>query len=201
MKVEADAMKKAKELSQSRKNGGAAFRKVLEETAIPLGMKNLRFDIEQECCELQAHGIDKVRFLFAFNKQQQLMPIENTASGGELSRVMLCIKSIIAQNMQLPTIIFDEVDTGVSGEVAHKMGEMMSDISKKIQVIAITHLPQVAVKGVNHLKVFKADSEDATYTSMCELSKEERVEEIARMLSGREIDEAAINNARSLLGY
>ena len=129
------------------------------------------------------------------------MPIENTASGGELSRVMLCIKSIIAQNMQLPTIIFDEVDTGVSGEVAHKMGEMMSDISKKIQVIAITHLPQVAVKGVNHLKVFKADSEDATYTSMCELSKEERVEEIARMLSGREIDEAAINNARSLLGY
>ena len=201
VKVEADAMKKAKELSQSRKNGGAAFRKVLEETAIPLGMKNLRFDIEQESCELQAHGIDKVRFLFAFNKQQQLMPIENTASGGELSRVMLCIKSIIAQNMQLPTIIFDEVDTGVSGEVAHKMGEMMSDISKKIQVIAITHLPQVAVKGVNHLKVFKADSEDATYTSMCELSKEERVEEIARMLSGREIDEAAINNAKSLLGY
>lgn len=201
LKVEAEAMKKAKELSESRKNGGVAFRKVLEETAIPLGMKNIRFEIEQECCELQAHGIDRVRFLFAFNKQQQLMPIENTASGGELSRVMLCIKAIIAQNMQLPTIIFDEVDTGVSGEVAHKMGEMMCDISENIQVIAITHLPQVAVKGANHLKVYKADSEDATYTSMCELSKEERVEEIARMLSGREIDDAAINNARSLLGF
>ena len=199
--VEKEARTKAKELSLSRRKGAEIFKQELEKTAIPLGMKNLRFEIGFEDCELCAQGMDKVEFLFAFNKQQQLMPIENTASGGELSRVMLCIKAIIAQNMQLPTIIFDEVDTGVSGEIAHKMGEMMGDISNNIQVIAITHLPQVAVKGNNHLKVYKADTDEATYTSMCELTKEERVEEIARMLSGREIDAAAINNARSLLGY
>jgi DNA repair protein RecN (Recombination protein N) len=199
--VEKEARAKAKELSLSRRKGAEIFKQELEKTAIPLGMKNLRFEIGFEDCELCAQGMDKVEFLFAFNKQQQLMPIENTASGGELSRVMLCIKAIIAQNMQLPTIIFDEVDTGVSGEIAHKMGEMMGDISNNIQVIAITHLPQVAVKGNNHLKVYKADIDEATYTSMCELTKEERVEEIARMLSGREIDAAAINNARSLLGY
>ena len=199
--VEKEARAKAKELSLSRRKGAEIFKQELEKTAIPLGMKNLRFEIGFEDCELCAQGMDKVEFLFAFNKQQQLMPIENTASGGELSRVMLCIKAIIAQNMQLPTIIFDEVDTGVSGEIAHKMGEMMGDISNNIQVIAITHLPQVAVKGNNHLKVYKADTDEATYTSMCELTKEERVEDIARMLSGREIDAAAINNARSLLGY
>ncbi len=199
--VEKEARAKAKELSLSRRKGAEIFKQELEKTAIPLGMKNLRFEIGFEDCDLCAQGMDKVEFLFAFNKQQQLMPIENTASGGELSRVMLCIKAIIAQNMQLPTIIFDEVDTGVSGEIAHKMGEMMGDISNNIQVIAITHLPQVAVKGNNHLKVYKADTDEATYTSMCELTKEERVEEIARMLSGREIDAAAINNARSLLGY
>lgn len=199
--VEKEARAKAKELSLSRRKGAEIFKQELEKTAIPLGMKNLRFEIGFEDCELCAQGMDKVEFLFAFNKQQQVMPIENTASGGELSRVMLCIKAIIAQNMQLPTIIFDEVDTGVSGEIAHKMGEMMGDISNNIQVIAITHLPQVAVKGNNHLKVYKADTDEATYTSMCELTKEERVEEIARMLSGREIDAAAINNARSLLGY
>lgn len=198
---EADAMKVAQELTLSRKKGGEVFVETLEKTAMPLGMKNLRFEIAYETMPLSPTGIDKVKFLFAFNKQQQLMSIENTASGGELSRVMLCIKAIIARNMQLPTIIFDEVDTGVSGEIAHKMGEMMSDISRNIQVIAITHLPQVAVKGNHHFKVYKADSEDATYTSMCELSKDDRVEEIARMLSGEVIDAAAINNAKSLLGY
>lgn len=186
-------------LSVSRRQGGVRFKQLLEETAIPLGMKNLRFDVEFEECSPISNGIDKVRFLFAFNRQQQLMPIENTASGGELSRVMLSIKAIIAQKIQLPTIIFDEIDTGVSGEIAHKMGEMMGDIAKNIQVIAITHLPQVAARGKNHFKVFKADEDDVTYTSMCELTKEQRVEEIARMLSGKEIDNAAINNAKSLL--
>lgn len=188
-------------LSETRKKGALLFRNTLEQTAMPLGLSNLRIEIELSDTELSPNGIDKVRFLFAFNKQQQLMPIEDTASGGELSRVMLCIKAIIAQRMQLPTIIFDEVDTGVSGEIAHKMGEMMSSISQSIQVMAITHLPQVAVKGDNHYKVYKSDNEDSTYTSMCELSKEERINEIARMLSGREIDEAALNNAKSLLGF
>ena len=198
---EEKAKKVATELSKSRKQGAESFRAQLETSAVPLGLKNLRFDIAFEEASLGASGMDKIKFMFAFNKQQQLMAIENTASGGELSRVMLCIKAIIAQKMQLPTIIFDEVDTGVSGEIAHKMGEMMSSISKNIQVLAITHLPQVAVKGDNHYKVYKADSEDATFTSMCELTKEERINEIARMLSGEKIDDAALNNAKSLLGF
>ena len=198
---EEKAKKVATELSKSRKQGAESFRAQLETSAVPLGLKNLRFDIAFEEISLGASGMDKIKFMFAFNKQQQLMAIENTASGGELSRVMLCIKAIIAQKMQLPTIIFDEVDTGVSGEIAHKMGEMMSSISKNIQVLAITHLPQVAVKGDNHYKVYKADSEDATFTSMCELTKEERINEIARMLSGEKIDDAALNNAKSLLGF
>ena len=198
---EEKAKKVATELSKSRKQGAESFRAQLETSAVPLGLKNLRFDIAFEEISLGASGMDKIKFMFAFNKQQQLMAIENTASGGELSRVMLCIKAIIAQKMQLPTIIFDEVDTGVSGEIAHKMGEMMSSISKNIQVLAITHLPQVAVKGDNHYKVYKADSEDATFTSMCELTKEERINEIARMLSGEKIDDAALNKAKSLLGF
>ena len=198
---EEKAKKVATELSKSRKQGAESFRAQLETSAVPLGLKNLRFDIAFEETSLGASGMDKIKFMFAFNKQQQLMAIENTASGGELSRVMLCIKAIIAKKMQLPTIIFDEVDTGVSGEIAHKMGEMMSSISKNIQVLAITHLPQVAVKGDNHYKVYKADSEDATFTSMCELTKEERINEIARMLSGEKIDDAALNNAKSLLGF
>lgn len=198
---ETKARKAALALTNSRKKGCESFKKSLEETAAPLGLKNMRFDIEFSDSELSLTGADKVCFMFSFNKQQQLMPIENTASGGELSRVMLCIKTIIAKVMQLPTIIFDEVDTGVSGEIAHKMGEMMSSISDNIQVIAITHLPQVAAKGNNHYKVYKADSEDSTYTSMCELTKEDRINEIARMLSGREVDEAALNNAKSLMGF
>ena len=163
---ETKTRKAALALTNSRKKGCESFKKSLEETAVPLGLKNMRFDIEFSDSELSLTGADKVCFMFSFNKQQQLMPIENTASGGELSRVMLCIKTIIAKVMQLPTIIFDEVDTGVSGEIAHKMGEMMSSISDNIQVIAITHLPQVAAKGNNHYKVYKADSEDSTYTSM-----------------------------------
>ena len=107
----------------------------------------------------------------------------------------------VTQKMQLPTIIFDEIDSGVSGEIAHKMGEMMKEISQKIQVIAITHLPQVAAKGNSHFKVFKSDSVDSTTTSMCKLTRENRITEIAKMLSGKEVDEAAINNAKSLLGY
>lgn len=200
-KCEALALDVAKSLTLSRQNGSEKFKQTLEKTAVSLGLKNIRFDIVYETIPLSPSGTDRIKFLFAFNKQQQLMPIENTASGGELSRVMLCVKAIVAQYMQLPTIVFDEIDTGVSGEIAHKMGEMMSDISQNIQVLAITHLPQIAVRGDSHFKVYKDDNDDTTYTSMCELSKNERIKEIARMLSGKAIDEAAINNAKSLLGY
>lgn len=201
VECEAKALLVAQSISKVRRESGIELSKRLEELADLLGLKNLRFEVAFETVAMTSTGIDKVKFMFSFNKQQQLMPIENTASGGELSRVMLCIKTIIAEKMQLPTIIFDEVDTGVSGEIAHKMGEMMCDISKKIQVLAITHLPQVAVKGDNHYKVYKADSDDFTYTSMCELTNEDRINEIARMLSGKEIDDAALNNAKSLLGF
>ncbi|MCH4156292.1 MAG: DNA repair protein RecN [Muribaculaceae bacterium] len=197
---EAEARRIADMLSTRRKTSGEAFIKELKEMAVPLGMKNLQFNIDFSQIPLDEVGSDAVIFLFSFNKQQPLMPVQNTASGGEISRLMLCIKAIIAKNMQLPTIIFDEIDTGVSGDIANRMGELMAGISKNIQVITITHLPQVAVKGDNHFKVFKTDSGNSTFTGIKELSLEERVSEVAYMLSGQRVDEAAINNARSLLG-
>ena len=197
---EAEARRIADILSVRRKTSGEAFIKELKEMAVPLGMKNLQFNIDFSQIPLDEAGSDAVIFLFSFNKQQPLMPVQNTASGGEISRLMLCIKAIIAKNMQLPTIIFDEIDTGVSGDIANRMGELMAGISKNIQVITITHLPQVAVKGDNHFKVFKTDSGNSTFTGIKELSQEERVSEVAYMLSGQRVDEAAINNARSLLG-
>jgi DNA repair protein RecN (Recombination protein N) len=127
------------------------------------------------------------------------MPVGGTASGGEISRLMLSIKAIIATKIQLPSIIFDEVDTGVSGDVANRMGQMMQDISRNIQVIAITHLPQVASKGNAHFKVYKEDDENSTYTRIKELTQNERIDELAIMLSGSKVDDAARANARSLL--
>lgn len=189
----------AKELSSRRKGAAAAFEKDLIDLAVPLGMKNLRFQVHFDEIPLSITGSNSVQFLFAFNKQQSLMPVEESASGGEISRVMLCIKSIIAQKMKLPTIIFDEVDTGVSGDIANRMGELMKSISGNIQVITITHLPQVAAKGNNHLKVYKRDTVDATFTSVRVLDENERIQEIAGMLSGDKVSEAAINNAKILL--
>ena len=127
------------------------------------------------------------------------MPVEATASGGEISRLMLCIKSIIAKSMKLPTIIFDEVDTGVSGDIANRMGDLMKEISSNIQVITITHLPQVAAKGDSHFKVYKQDTDVSTHTSVRRLDSNERIMEVAAMLSGDKVSEAAINNAKILL--
>lgn len=191
--------KLAIELSERRKATSKIFENNLKDLAVPLGMKNLQFKIEFEQVPFSPTGIDAVRFLFSFNKQQPLMPVETTASGGEISRLMLCIKSIIAKNMKLPTIIFDEVDTGVSGDVANRMGDLMKDISGNIQVITITHLPQVAAKGDNHFKVYKQDTVDSTHTSVRRLESDERVMEIAAMLSGDKVSEAAIDNAKILL--
>ena len=135
----------------------------------------------------------------AFNKSQPLMPVKDTASGGEISRVMLCIKAIVAQRVNLPTIIFDEVDTGVGGDTASRMGQMMGDIARNIQVIAITHLPHVASHGDNHLKVYKRDDAERTHTHVDTLDDEQHILEIARMLSGKDINQAAIDNAKSLI--
>lgn len=127
------------------------------------------------------------------------MPLSQTASGGEMARLTLCIKAITANKLKLPTVIFDEIDTGVSGDIADRMGSMMAQISSGMQVFAITHLPQVAVKGNSHLLVYKHDEQDRTVSNVRILNHEERVREIARMLSGKEINEAALDNARALL--
>lgn len=189
----------AAELSQRRVEEAARFEETLRQQAMPLGMKNLRTQVKVTPGELTPTGMDKIEFLFAFNKNQPLMPVSGTASGGEISRLMLSIKAIIATKMQLPSIIFDEVDTGVSGDVANRMGVMMKDISRNIQVITITHLPQVAAKGNAHFKVYKEDDDDATHTRLRELSATDRVDELALMLSGSTVEEAARANARSLL--
>lgn len=194
------ALEIAKEISSARKKEAEIFAKMLTERALPLGMKNLQCKVDvTNTTSLQPNGIDNIEFLFAFNKNQQLMPIGGKASGGEISRLMLSIKSIIADKMQLPSIIFDEVDTGVSGDVASRMGEMMHNISRNIQVIAITHLPQVAAKGDWQYKVYKEDDDTTTQTQIKQLTTDERINEIAIMLSGSTIEDTAIANARSLL--
>ncbi|MEY8606765.1 DNA repair protein RecN [Muribaculum intestinale] len=189
----------AAELTRRRTEEARRFEKLLCDTASPLGMKNLRAQVEITTGDMSSTGMDTVEFKFAFNKNQPLMPVGSTASGGEISRLMLSVKSIIASRMQLPSIIFDEIDTGVSGDVANRMGLMMRDISRSIQVMAITHLPQVAALGNAHYKVYKIDDEDATHTHIHQLDREQRIDEIAVMLSGSTVDAAARANALSLL--
>ena len=189
----------AQSISRNRREAAQHFINAVKPAAVNLGMKNIMFEICFTPTELSPTGTDNVDFLFAFNKNQQLMPVKDTASGGEISRLMLCIKSVIAQTMNLPTIIFDEVDTGVSGEIANKIGDMMGDIARRIQVIAITHLPQVASHGTAHLRVFKTDNDTQTTTGITPLDYEQHVREVARMLSGNEINQAALDNARSLI--
>lgn len=189
----------ADRLSGLRREGASNFAGMLTEQARSLGLRNLNFQVMIEKGKIGSDGQDKVEFYCAFNKNQQLMPLSKVASGGEMSRLTLCIRRIIAGKLKLPTVVFDEIDTGVSGEIADKMGRMMAEIATDIQVIAITHLPQVAARGRNHLMVYKKDLSDRTVSNVRELNPEERVREIARMLSGSELNDAAIENARSLL--
>ena len=191
----------ANQLSSRRHDAAKRFGKELLELATPLGMKNIAFDVEFNATDLTASGLDSVDFMMAFNKNQRPMPVKDTASGGEISRVMLCIKTIIARHMQLPSIIFDEVDTGVSGDIANMIGEMMADIARSIQVIAITHLPQVAANGDHHLRVYKTDTAVETLTRVESLDQQEHIMEIARMLSGKDLNQAAIENAKSLIQH
>ena len=189
----------ASQLSMRRQYAASNFTKQLLELAVPLGMKNLSFDIQFDTTDLTTSGTDSVEFMMAFNKNQRRMPVKDTASGGEISRVMLCIKTIIARHMKLPSIIFDEVDTGVSGDVADMIGGMMADIARTIQIIAITHLPQVAANGDHHLRVFKTDNDVETLTRVEHLDHQEHITEVARMLSGKNLNQAAIENAKSLI--
>ena len=145
------------------------------------------------------NGKDQLEFLFTANKGGQFLPLKKAASGGELSRIMLAIKSILSKYQQLPTIMFDEIDTGVSGEIAHKMGDIMSQMSAYMQVFSITHLPQIAAKGQSHFKVYKQDTQNTTVTSLKKLTAQERVEELAQMLGGKKLSESAIAHANQLL--
>lgn len=205
LRAEAVAAKKkavasAKLLSASRKSAAGRFAAELFEVASPLGMANLRCDIAVESAgTLMPSGADHVEFRFAFNKNQTPTSVAGAASGGEVSRLMLAVKSIVSARLQLPTIVFDEVDTGVSGDIANRMGAMMRDMSGRLQVLTITHLPQVAAMGQSHYKVFKEDDADATHTRIRALSPDEREHELALMLSGSATDEAALANARALL--
>lgn len=190
----------AAELTARRRDAASKFAGELFEAASPLGMPNLRCEIAVNPAEkLGPYGADSVEFLFAFNKNQTPGPVGGAASGGEVSRLMLSIKSIVAGRLQLPSIVFDEVDTGVSGDVANRMGAMMLAISERLQVLTITHLPQVAARGVSHYKVFKEDDTEATHTRIRRLDENERLGELALMLSGSSTDEAALANARSLM--
>ena len=190
---------KADELSELRIEAAGRLSGMITATAKPLGLQNLRFDIELTRGKLSSDGQDTADFICSFNKNMEMQPMGKVASGGELARLMLSLKSIMARCMNLPTVIFDEVDTGVSGEIADKMGDMMKRMGKEMQVLAITHLPQVASKGDSHFKVYKTDNASRTISHVKELDREGRVRELASMLSGSKINEAALLNARTLL--
>lgn len=191
---------KADALTERRKEAALEFAQALMTTAKPLGLPNLRFEVELTQGKLTADGQDNAEFFCSFNKNHPMQQMARVASGGETARLMLSIKSIMARCMHLPTVIFDEVDTGVSGEIADKMGAMMRMMGEEMQIIAVTHLPQVAAKGNHHFKVFKSDEGERTVSHIKELTSEERIGELAGMLSGTEVNEAAKMNARSLLG-
>jgi DNA repair protein RecN (Recombination protein N) len=187
-------------ISEKRQNAIPVLIEKLVAILELLGMPNVRFKIELTLSDsYHANGKDDLQFLFAANKGSDFGLLKKTASGGEMSRIMLAVKSILAQYQKLPTIIFDEIDTGVSGEIAHKMGEIMKEMSKTMQVFAITHLPQIAAKGNTHFKVFKSVVGDQTLSELKLLSADERVIEIAQMLSGKDISDSAINHAKALL--
>lgn len=197
-----EVLNTAKQLSDKRREAATALEANMTEMLQPLGMPNVRFAVELQSDPSAPTpvGIDNVTFLFSANKASELQAVSKVASGGEIARVMLTLKSLIASAVNLPTIIFDEIDTGVSGSIAEKMARIMRDMGNKDrQVISITHLPQIAALGTAHYKVYKEDNEEATLSHIVQLTQDERIEEIAHMLSGETITEAALDNARSLL--
>ena len=196
-------IKQGEVLTQLRTQAARYIESQMEALLIPLGMPNVRFAVElTPRKEPDSKGMDSVTFLFSANKNGTLQNVASIASGGEIARVMLSLKAMIAGAVKLPTIIFDEIDTGVSGSIAEKMALIMQDMGRQNrQVISITHLPQIAARGIAHYKVYKEDTETGTNSHIRRLTDEERVKEIANMLSGSTLTEAAMNNARALLGF
>ena len=194
------ARQEADVMTKRRQKAAKQIEKEMQSRLIPLGMPNVRFSIQITEDILGRTGQDKVAFLFSANTSTPLQPVSQVASGGEIARVMLSLKAMISGAVKLPTIIFDEIDTGVSGKIAEKMAEIMQEMGRhERQVISITHLPQIAALGTTHYKVEKEETAQGTISRMTELSSEERIREIAQMLSGSDISEAAIQNAKELL--
>ncbi len=195
-----NAQKQAKELTAIRTKAAKKVEEEMKQRLIPLGIPNVRFSISLTEKPLSHDGGDKVSFLFSANKSTPLQPVTQVASGGEIARVMLSLKAMISGAVKLPTIIFDEIDTGVSGKIAEKMAQIMVEMGNhERQVLSITHLPQIAAMGCHHYKVSKEETDNGTISRMTELSQQERVQEIAQMLSGSDVSEAALANAKELL--
>lgn len=190
----------ADKITITRSKASKAIEKKMQDNLINLGMPNVRFCINITATALSENGQDHVEFLFSANKNTPMLPIAQVASGGEIARVMLSLKAMISGAVKLPTIVFDEIDTGVSGKVAEQMAKIMQEMGhNNRQVISITHLPQIAALGTTHYKVYKEDTADTTSSHMIMLNDQQRIKEIAQMLSGSDISEAAINNAKELL--
>ena len=200
-KAEKELKKAASELTASRKKAAVTIEQQISSMLVPLGIPNIQFKVDiQHKADYDETGFDDIRFMFSANKAVPVQELSAVASGGELSRVMLSVKSLLAGAKTLPTIIFDEIDTGVSGAIADKMAQMMQQMcADGHQVLAITHLPQIAAYGDYHYKVYKEDDDDSTQTGIIKLNKEERITEIAQMMSGTTLSQAAIENAKSLI--
>ena len=199
-KLQADCQEAADKLTQMRTKAARKIEQEMLQRLVPLGMPHVQFQVQVSQEGLSRTGQDKIAFLFSANTSTPLQPVSQVASGGEIARVMLALKAMISGAVKLPTIIFDEIDTGVSGKIAEKMAEIMQEMGRnERQVISITHLPQIAALGTTHYKVSKEETPQGTTSRMQQLTTEERVTEIAQMLSGSDISEAAIQNAKQLL--
>ncbi|MFO7868868.1 MAG: DNA repair protein RecN [Bacteroidales bacterium] len=199
-KTYAIALEKAQQLTQRRKKAAKKIEPYVCSFLQSLGMPSVRFVIDIEPSKtLSRTGVDTIQMMFSANKNVPLQWLGNVASGGEISRIMLCLKTILAERGYVQTIIFDEIDTGVSGEIADKMGDVMAHMSQNMQVIAITHVPQIAAKALKQFRVFKKETSDSTFTNIILLSQDERITEIAKMISGKNITQAAVDNAKVLL--
>jgi DNA repair protein RecN (Recombination protein N) len=191
---------RAEAISKMRQATAQQMRKQLAQRLEALGMPHARFDVSITQTELGKNGQDNMAFLFSANTSTPLQPVSQVASGGEIARVMLSLKAMISGAVKLPTIIFDEIDTGVSGKIAEKMAQIMQEMGRtERQVISITHLPQIAALGSHHYRVSKEETKNGTVSQMTELTSEERITEIAQMLSGSDVTQAAIDNAKQLL--
>ena len=199
-KLKAKSQQLADELSKQRQKAAKEIEKQMQQRLVPLGMPHVRFAVSISKTELNKSGQDQVAILFSANTSTPLQPVSQVASGGEIARVMLSLKAMISGAVKLPTIIFDEIDTGVSGKIAEKMAEMMREMGEaNRQVISITHLPQIAALGSHHYRVSKEETVQGTTSHLHELTNEERIREIAQMVSGSDVTEAAIANAKQLL--